>query len=104
MPNILTTVEKEDERVPDPGELRVSSKTPVKKLAGAIFSKHKECGYAKLRAIGDGAIGCAFRAATIACGYLNQVDVDACMTGAFFVVELKNGEERNGSIINIEPR
>ena len=106
-------VEKESERIPDPAELRVKTQTPIKKLAGAAFSKVKEYGYVKMRAIGDIAIGRAFRAATIASGYLHQADVDAVMKGAFFVIEMDktgvkdaNGksEQKTGSVITLEPR
>jgi stage V sporulation protein SpoVS len=101
---LINNVEKELERKPDPAELRVASKTKVNKLAGSIIAKFNEFGYAKLRCIGDGAIGVGFRGATIAINRMSLADVSACITGAFFVVELENGEQRNGSIINVEPR
>jgi len=97
-------IEHEDERTPDPAELRVASKTDVKKLAGAIFAKFKEHGYVKLRCIGNGAIGSGFKGFTVARGYLIWQDVDPVATGAFFKVILSNGEERDGVVINIDPR
>lgn len=101
--------EKEAERIPDPAELRVSSKGDVNKLASAIVAKIREHGYTKVRGIGDPSIGKGFRASSIALGRLLQADMDFVMTGAFFDVILKDrdsGEEKvkSGSIINIDPR
>ena len=112
MPNEVTeslSVQKENERKPDPAELKAGSKTDAKRLAGAIFAKFKEHGYAQLRCIGDGAIGSGFRGSIIASGYLNLNGVQAVMTGSFFEVELVNedktsGGKRTGCTITVEPR
>jgi stage V sporulation protein SpoVS len=101
--NIPQYIENEKDRIIDPAELRAASNTDAKKLAGAIYSKFREHGYVKIRAIGDAAIGAGFRACVIASGYLRQNDVNTYMSGAFFVVKLDSGETRNGTIINLEP-
>jgi len=107
-------VEKEDERVPDQAELRVSAKGSknVNKLSSAILAKIREHGYAKVRAIGDPSIGKGFRAAVIAVGKLSQLDMDFVVTGAFFDIELADKSHlqpddegiRSGCVINVDPR
>lgn len=97
-------LEKESERKADPAELRVASNTDSVKLAGAIFAKFREYGYVKLRCIGNGAIGSAFKAYVIASGYLQQNDVEVICKGAFFQVLLDGGQERDGVVINLDVR
>ena len=68
-----------------------------------IYHTVKEHGYVKLRAIGDGAIGVGFRALTIAKNYIKLGGVSTKIDGAFFVVQLENGENRNGSWMFLDP-
>ena len=102
--NEATTKTEEEVAVERKGaELRVGSKTNVKSLASAITATMKEHGYALLRCIGDGAIGRAARASTIARGNLALADINLIMTGSFFMTEI-DGNERTGFQIRVENR
>jgi len=71
--------------IDDPkAELRVSSKTDVKDLAGAITATMKNCGYAALKSIGNGAIGIAVKASIIAKGQLSTMGINAVLDCSFF--------------------
>ena len=100
-----TKVGAEDSNVVEKrgAELRVGSKTNVKSLASAITATMKEHGYALLRCIGDGAIGRAARASTIARGNLALADINLVMIGSFFMTEI-DGNERTGFQIRVENR
>lgn len=83
--------------------LRVGSKTDVKALAGAITATVKNNGYVYLRAIGDGAIGRAMRAKTIASGHLKTIGINLISESAYFIADI-NGNERTGLEILCEDR
>lgn len=83
--------------------LRVGSKTNVKPLAGAIAATIKDEGFVYLRAIGDGAIGRASRAAAIASGYLAPMGVELVLKPSFFITDI-DGEERTGLQLLCENR
>ncbi len=83
--------------------LRVGSKTDVKALAGAITATVKNSGYVYLRAIGDGAIGRAMRAKTIASGHLKTIGINLISESAYFVADI-DGNERTGLEILCEDR
>ena len=92
-----------------PTELRVRSGGSAKALSGAIIAKVKEHGYVDLLAIGDGAIGKASRAATIASGPLRLANIDAIMRGSFFLTHIyvekyKAEREFTGLRITVENR
>jgi stage V sporulation protein S len=83
--------------------LRVGSKTEVKALAGAITATVKNNGYVYLRAIGDGAIGRAMRAATISSGHLKMIGINLISESSYFITSI-NGNERTGLKILCEDR
>lgn len=83
--------------------LRVSSRTRVKDLAGAITATMKDYGFVELRAIGDGAIGRAYRAYIISKGQMAMANIKLITDGGFFLTEI-DGNERTGVKILIEDR
>ena len=83
--------------------LRVSSKTNVKSLAGAITATIKDNGYVVLKGIGDGAIGRGLRASAIASGYLTTMGIELIVKPSFFMTEI-GGEERTGLQMLCEER
>jgi stage V sporulation protein SpoVS len=88
-----------EERKIEQDELKASSQTDPKALAGSIMAKFKENGYAKIRAIGPAAIGRAASACDIARSRLVLVGIDAIQHGYFWDIEIETEEEENGEMV-----
>jgi len=108
---ISGTIVNEEDRTPDPAELRAGSDTDQKKLASAIIAKYNEYGYAHIRTIGPAAAGRAVWACDIARNKLMLAGSEAIQHGFFWVVRLlktdpKTGLRiiRSGHTIVCEPR
>jgi len=108
----VLNVKEEKDRVPDPAEIKVKSNSEAVDLSGSILMKCKENGHAKLRAIGNTAIGVATRAATIASGHLYTQGIDMIMHGFFWEIQVENKDSlkqddsgrRTGYTLVLEPR
>lgn len=71
--------------------IKVSGKSNINKVAGAIAAMYKENGYAKVRAIGVVALNQAIKSAIIAKGMLSKEE-EVAIIPSFSTVEI-NGEE-----------
>jgi len=97
-------IQGEDERKPDPAELKSASDSDPKKLMGAVIAKFKEHGYVKIRSIGPAAIGHAVMACDMARGKLVLSGFEAIHHGYFWEIITKKGERRTGHTLVFEPR
>lgn len=105
------SVQVEKDRVPDVAEIKVKSNSEAADLAGSILNKCKECGHAKLRAIGNTAIGVATRAATIASNHMHTQGLEMVMRGFFWEIKVDGDSSkqdetgrRTGYTLVLEPR
>jgi stage V sporulation protein S len=83
--------------------IRVTADAPVSAVAGAIAGQVRENGLAEVHAIGADAVNQAIKAATVARGYLAEVDVDAIVI-PFFSAATISGKERTVVRLVVEPR
>ena len=83
--------------------LRVSSKTSVGSLAGAIAGYIREHNRVEVQAVGAGAVNQAVKAIGVARGFLAPSGIDVIAIPAFVDIA-ENGEERTAVKIIVEPR
>ncbi len=100
----LNAIQSEEDRTPDPAELKSASDTDPKKLMGAVLAKFKEHGYVQIRSIGPAAIGHAVAACDMARSKLVLNGVNAIYYGYFWEIKTKNGERRTGHTLVFEDR
>lgn len=82
--------------------LKVSSKSNVNSVAGAIAALIKEEGKAEMQAIGAGALNQAIKAVAIARGFVAPSGVDLICIPAFAEVQVE-GEDRTGIKLFVQP-
>lgn len=83
--------------------LKVSSKTQVAKLAGAIASFIREEGKVELQAVGAGAINQAVKAVAVARGFVIASGLELVLIPSFSIIEV-DGEEKTAIEFVVEPR
>lgn len=83
--------------------LKVSSKTQVTKLAGAIASFIREEGKVELQAVGAGAINQAVKAVAVARGFVIASGLELVLIPSFSIIEV-DGEEKTAIEFVVEPR
>jgi stage V sporulation protein S len=84
-------------------ELKVSSKSDPKAVAGALAAVLREKKTVVLQAIGAGAVNQTIKAIAISRGYVAPNGMDLIMIPAFTEIEI-NGEERTALRFLVEPR
>ena len=84
-------------------ELRVSSKSDPKSVAGALAAVLREDKKVELQAVGAGAVNQTIKAIAISRGYVAPNGMDLIMIPAFTEIEI-NGEERTAIKFLVEPR
>ena len=84
-------------------ELKVSSKSDPKSVAGALSAIIREKKQVELHAIGAGAVNQTIKAIAISRGYVAPNGFDLIMVPAFADIEI-NGEERTALKFLVEPR
>lgn len=84
-------------------ELKVSSKSDPKSVAGALSAIVREKKKVELHAIGAGAVNQTIKAIAISRGYVAPNGFDLIMVPAFTDIEI-NGEERTALKFLVEPR
>ena len=84
-------------------ELRVSSKSDPKAVAGALAAVVRAEKKVELQAVGAGAVNQTIKAIAISRGYVAPNGLDLIMIPAFAEIEI-NGEERTAIKFLVEPR
>lgn len=84
-------------------ELRVSSKSDPKAVAGALAAVVREDKKVELQAVGAGAVNQTIKAIAISRGYVAPNGMDLIMIPAFAEIEI-DGEERTAIKFLVEPR
>ncbi len=84
-------------------ELKVSSKSDPKSVAGALSAIVREKKKVELHAIGAGAVNQTIKAIAISRGYVAPNGFDLIMVPAFTDIEI-NGEQRTALKFLVEPR
>jgi stage V sporulation protein S len=84
-------------------ELKVSSKSDPKAVAGALAAVLREKKKVVLQAIGAGAVNQTIKAIAISRGYVAPNGMDLIMIPAFTEIEI-DGEERTALRFLVEPR
>jgi len=84
-------------------ELRVSSKSDPKAVAGALAAVVREEKKVELQAVGAGAVNQTIKAIAISRGYVAPNGMDLIMIPAFVEIEI-DGEERTAIKFLVEPR
>jgi stage V sporulation protein S len=84
-------------------ELRVSSKSDPKAVAGALAAVLREEKKVEVQAVGAGAVNQTIKAIAISRGYVAPNGMDLIMIPAFTEIEI-DGEERTGIKFLVEPR
>jgi len=84
-------------------ELRVSSKSDPKAVAGALAAVVREEKKVELQAVGAGAVNQTIKAIAISRGYVAPNGMDLIMIPAFAEIEI-DGEERTAIKFLVEPR
>jgi len=84
-------------------ELKVSSKSDPKAVAGALAAVIREEKKAELQAVGAGAVNQTIKAIAISRGYVAPNGMDLIMIPAFVEIEI-DGEERTAIKFLVEPR
>ncbi|ADO77066.1 MAG: stage V sporulation protein S [Halanaerobium sp.] len=84
-------------------ELKVSSKSDPKAVAGALAAVLREEKKVELQAVGAGAVNQTIKAIAISRGYVAPNGMDLIMIPAFTEIEI-NGEERTAIKFLVEPR
>ena len=84
-------------------ELRVSSKSDPKSVAGALAAVLREDKKVELQAVGAGAVNQTIKAIAISRGYVAPNGMDLIMIPAFTEIEI-DGEERTAIKFLVEPR
>lgn len=83
--------------------LRVSTKSNLNSVAGALAGVLREKGTAELQAVGAGALNQAVKAVAIARGFVAPSGIDLVCVPAFADIEI-DGEERTAIKLIIESR
>ncbi|MFW6294217.1 MAG: stage V sporulation protein S [Halanaerobium sp.] len=84
-------------------ELKVSSKSDPKAVAGALAAVLREKKKVVLQAVGAGAVNQTIKAIAISRGYVAPNGMDLIMIPAFTEIEI-DGEERTALRFLVEPR
>ena len=84
-------------------ELKVSSKSDPKDVAGALAAVVREEKKVELQAVGAGAVNQTIKAIAISRGYVAPNGMDLIMIPAFTEIEI-DGEERTAIKFLVEPR
>ena len=84
-------------------ELRVSSKSDPKAVAGALAAVLRDEKKVELQAVGAGAVNQTIKAIAISRGYVAPNGMDLIMIPAFTEIEI-DGEERTAIKFLVEPR
>jgi len=84
-------------------ELKVSSKSDPKAVAGALAAVIREEKKVELQAVGAGAVNQTIKAIAISRGYVAPNGMDLIMIPAFVEIEI-DGEERTAIKFLVEPR
>ncbi|MGM0499426.1 MAG: stage V sporulation protein S [Bacillota bacterium] len=84
-------------------ELKVSSKSDPKAVAGALAAVVREEKKVELQAVGAGAVNQTIKAIAISRGYVAPNGMDLIMIPAFAEIEI-DGEERTAIKFLVEPR
>lgn len=84
-------------------ELKVSSKSDPKAVAGALAAVLREEKKVELQAVGAGAVNQTIKAIAISRGYVAPNGMDLIMIPAFVEIEI-DGEERTAIKFLVEPR
>lgn len=84
-------------------ELKVSSKSDPKAVAGALAAVVREEKKVELQAVGAGAVNQTIKAIAISRGYVAPNGMDLIMVPAFVEIEI-DGEERTAIKFLVEPR
>ena len=84
-------------------ELKVSSKSDPKAVAGALAAVVRDEKKVELQAVGAGAVNQTIKAIAISRGYVAPNGMDLIMIPAFTEIEI-NGEERTALRFLVEPR
>jgi stage V sporulation protein S len=84
-------------------ELRVSSKSDPKAVAGALAAVVRDQKKVELQAVGAGAVNQTIKAIAISRGYVAPNGMDLIMIPAFAEIEI-DGEERTAIKFLVEPR
>lgn len=84
-------------------ELKVSSKSDPKAVAGALAAVLREEKKVELQAVGAGAVNQTIKAIAISRGYVAPNGMDLIMIPAFTEIEI-DGEERTAIKFLVEPR
>lgn len=84
-------------------ELKVSSKSDPKAVAGALAAVLREEDKVELQAVGAGAVNQTIKAIAISRGYVAPNGIDLIMIPAFTEIEI-DGEERTAIKFLVEPR
>ena len=84
-------------------ELKVSSKSDPKAVAGALAAVVREEKKVELQAVGAGAVNQTIKAIAISRGYVAPNGMDLIMIPAFVEIEI-DGEERTAIKFLVEPR
>jgi len=83
--------------------MKVSAKSNVNSVAGALAGTIREEGKAELQTIGAGALNQAVKAVAIARGFVAPSGLDLICIPAFVALEI-DGEERTAIKLIVEPR
>ncbi|MFN2341509.1 MAG: stage V sporulation protein S [Halanaerobium sp.] len=84
-------------------ELRVSSKSDPKAVAGALAAVLRDQKEVEVQAVGAGAVNQTIKAIAISRGYVAPNGMDLVMIPAFTEIEI-DGEERTAIKFLVEPR
>lgn len=84
-------------------ELKVSSKSDPKAVAGALAAVVRDEKKVELQAVGAGAVNQTIKAIAISRGYVAPNGMDLIMIPAFTEIEI-DGEERTAIKFLVEPR
>ena len=83
--------------------LKVSAKSNLNSVAGALAGVLREKGGAEIQAIGAGALNQAIKSIAIARGFVAPGGIDLVCVPAFTDIEIE-GEERTAIKLIVEPR
>ena len=70
--------------------LKISSKSNVNSVAGALTAQIKECGKSEMQVVGAGALNQAIKAIAIARGFVAPIGINLVCIPAFTEVEIDN--------------
>ena len=88
---------------PEPGCLKVSSKSSPASVAGAIAGMIKDGVCVEIQAVGAGAVNQAWKAIAISRGFLSPVGIEISCVPSFTDIVI-DGEYRTAIRFTVEPR